>query len=156
MPSKTFDAYPINLSQNHSFDFLSQKELPELYSWSDDDELVGASQVSESVPVIDLQNPNACEMIGHACRTWGVFQVINHGVPLNLLAEIECESKNLFSLPLEQKLKAARSVDDMSGYGVSHISPFFSKQMWYEGFTVTGTPLEHARRLWPQNYTKFW
>nr|GLL20510.1 gibberellin 3-beta-dioxygenase 1-like [Ipomoea trifida] len=27
--------------------------------------------------------------------------------------------------------------------------------MWYEGFTVVGSPLEHARRVWPQDYSAF-
>ncbi|KAF5726903.1 hypothetical protein HS088_TW22G00588 [Tripterygium wilfordii] len=63
-------------------------------------------------------------------------------------------SKSLFSLPHETKLKAARSPDGISGYGLARISSFFSKLMWSEGFTIVGSPLEHFQQLWPQDYIK--
>ncbi|CAB4303224.1 unnamed protein product [Prunus armeniaca] len=32
---------------------------------------------------------------------------------------------------------------------------FFQKLMWSEGFTIFGSPLDHFRQLWPQDYNKF-
>ncbi|MCE3216343.1 gibberellin 3-beta-dioxygenase [Datura stramonium] len=83
------------------------------------------------------------------------------GVPMKLQHIIEIlltiwkRPKRLFSLPLQQKLKAARSPDGIAGYGVARISSFFSKLMWSEGFTIFGSPLEHARQLWPHDYNLF-
>nr|UXX33601.1 gibberellin 3-beta-dioxygenase [Citrullus lanatus]UXX33602.1 gibberellin 3-beta-dioxygenase [Citrullus lanatus]UXX33603.1 gibberellin 3-beta-dioxygenase [Citrullus lanatus]UXX33604.1 gibberellin 3-beta-dioxygenase [Citrullus lanatus]UXX33605.1 gibberellin 3-beta-dioxygenase [Citrullus lanatus] len=110
--------------------------------------------LSDSVPLIDLSLPNAPELIRNAFQTWGAFQVINHGVPISLLDSMESTVDALFNLPSPQKLKATRPPDGLSGYGVARISPFFPKRMWSEGFTLVGSPLEHFKKLWPQDYTK--
>lgn len=165
MPSTTLlsDAYrPNPLNLHHKFlDLNSIKELPDTHAWTL--QLDGYPSSSpcvtchpETVPIIDLNNENATELIGHACKSWGVFQVINHNISKNLLDEVELAGNKLFSLPMHQKLRAARLPDGVSGYGVARISSFFPKLMWSEGFTVVGSPLEHARQLWPYDYHKFW
>lgn len=159
MPSRlsdAFEAHPVQLYPKHQ-DFNSLQELPDSYKWTQLDEYPSCESFSsESVPLIDLTDPNALTLIGHACKTWGVFQVTNHGIPTKLLDDIESVSRCLFSLPQQQKLKAARSPDGVSGYGLARISSFFPKLMWSEGFTIVGSPLEHFRQLWPQEYSKFW
>ena len=163
MPSRSladaFRSHPLHLHQKH-LDFSSLHELPDSHKWTqlDDEQHPSSveSVITESVPVIDLVDPNVLRIIGHACKTWGVLQVTNHGIPISLLERVESTSRSLFSLPVQQKLKAARSPDGVSGYGVARISSFFSKLMWSEGFTIAGSPLEHFRQLWPQDYTKFW
>nr|ANS71251.1 GA3ox3 [Vitis vinifera subsp. caucasica] len=158
MPSRisdAFKAHPLHLNHRH-LDLNSVQVLPDLYAWAGVDENPsGDSLITEPVPVIDLTDPNASELVGHACKSWGVFQVTNHGIPGSLLDDIESAGRSLFSLPAQQKLKAARSPDGVAGYGLARISSFFNKLMWYEGFTIFGSPLEHARQLWPQDYTKF-
>ncbi|KAI3455379.1 hypothetical protein Pfo_012042 [Paulownia fortunei] len=166
MPSRVlsdaFIAHPVNL--HHKFlDLNSVKELPDTHAWTsqlDDYPFSGGGDVSgncnpETVPIIDLNNENATQLIGHACKTWGVFQVISHNISKNLLHEVELAGNRLFSLPMHQKLKAARPADGVSGYGVARISSFFDKLMWSEGFTIAGSPLEHARKLWSHDYHKF-
>ncbi|KAL6990298.1 iron ascorbate-dependent oxidoreductase [Sarracenia purpurea var. burkii] len=166
MVSKLSDAFirhPVHHPHHKHLDLNSVKELPESHAWttssldehhpfSDDDE---GGRVDQTVPVIDLDDPNARQLVGHACRTWGVFQVTNHGVDPSLLGEVETNGRALFSLPIQQKLRAARPPNGVSGYGVARFSSFFPKLMWSEGFTIFGSPLEQARLLWPQDYTKF-
>lgn len=163
MPSRVisdpFLAHPVH--SHHKFlDLNSIKVLPDSHAWTatrilDECPSSGDTCDPESVPIIDLSDVNATELIGHACKTWGVFQVINHNIPKNFLYEVESAGKHLFSLPLNQKLRAARPHDGISGYGVARISSFFPKLMWSEGFTIAGSPLEHARQLWPRDYRKF-
>lgn len=43
-----------------------------------------------------------------ACVEHGFFYLVNHGVKEELLNEVLSESRNFFSLPLEEKLKLAR------------------------------------------------
>ncbi|XP_076916666.1 gibberellin 3-beta-dioxygenase 1-like [Bidens hawaiensis] len=138
-------------------DLNSMKELPESHAWLSLDKKPShsSSGTRDTVPVINLKDPKAMKLVGHACKTWGVFQVTNHGVPIKLLDEIEAAGKKLFALPTHQKLKAARSPNGVSGYGVARISSFFSKLMWSEGFTIIGSPYEHARKLWPNRYSRF-
>ncbi|KAK3219670.1 hypothetical protein Dsin_013640 [Dipteronia sinensis] len=160
--SEAFKTHPVHLHHRH-LDITSLQELPDSYTWSQVDEYSAAaggprrgdSFVSENVPVIDLHDPNVLQLIGHACKTWGVFQVINHGIPTSLLDKTESTSRNLFSLPIQQKLKVSRSPDGISGYGFARISSFFSKLMWSEGFTIAGSPLDHFRQLWPQDYANY-
>lgn len=154
--SQAFGAHPLNHPHKY-LDLNSMKELPDSHEWMlacDEQPSIEGPNV-ESVPIIDLNNKNAMELIGHACKTWGVFQLVNHNIWKSLLEDVELAGKRLFSLPTQQKLKAARSPDGAGGYGVARISSFFPKLMWSEGFTVIGSPLEHARQLWPQDYQNF-
>ncbi|CAB4268770.1 unnamed protein product [Prunus armeniaca] len=133
-------------------DFKSLHEIPEEYAWTNLNE--HPSLDSDSVPIIDLNDPNASQLISHACRTWGMFQLINHGVPNNVVEDMESVAQSLFSLPAEQKLKVARGPGGISGYGFHLISAFSDKKLWSECFTILGSPLEHYAKLWPQGYTK--
>lgn len=165
MPSRVSDDFEVNrpcspfVQQKHYLDLNSAKELPESHAWTESPDERRSGEVlgsNESIPVVDLNSKNAPEQIGRACKTWGAFQVINHRISQDLLDGIESAGKLLFSLPLHQKLRAARSPNGVSGYGVARISSFFPKLMWSEGFTIVGSPLEHARLLWPQDYNFFW
>ncbi|RWR73252.1 gibberellin 3-beta-dioxygenase 1-like protein [Cinnamomum micranthum f. kanehirae] len=153
--SEAFRAHPVHLHHSH-LDFGSVKEVPDTHAWPPlDEHLSGDKFDVESVPVIDLGDPNVVSHIGHACETWGVFHITNHGISKQLLSDVESQGRHLFSLPTQQKLKAARHPDGVAGYGLVRISSFFSKLMWSEGFTIVGSPLEHARQLWPCDYIQF-
>nr|AAN87570.1 gibberellin 3-oxidase [Spinacia oleracea] len=140
-------------------DLESLNELPDSFAWGSFEDPCSIDNPSgygpDSVPVINLQDPQAQQLVGLACRSWGVFQVTNHGIQKSLLDDIEAAGKSLFALPVNQKLKAARSSCGVTGYGPAGISSFFPKRMWSEGFTILGSPLDHARQLWPNNYNKF-
>ncbi|KAG5008863.1 hypothetical protein JHK82_017430 [Glycine max] len=157
--SEAFRGHPVYLHHKHS-DFNSLQELPDSYSWTQphDHHLPNYPSNNKTkifVPVIDLNHPNAPNLIGHACKTWGVFQVVNHDIPMSLFSDIQRASLALFSLPLHQKLKAARSPDGVSGYGRARISSFFPKLMWSECFTILDSPLDLFLKLWPQDYAKY-
>ncbi|XP_019184704.1 PREDICTED: gibberellin 3-beta-dioxygenase 1-like [Ipomoea nil] len=160
MPSRVSDDdFEVNrpyVQQKQYLDLSAAKELPESHAWTTaaDGDVVGGG-AEESIPVVDLGSRGAAEQIGRACKTWGAFQVINHGISGELLWRVESAGKRLFSLPLHQKLRAARSPNGVSGYGVARISSFFPKLMWSEGFTIVGSPLEHSRLLWPQDFNSF-
>uniref|UniRef100_A0A164UQR2 Non-haem dioxygenase N-terminal domain-containing protein n=1 Tax=Daucus carota subsp. sativus TaxID=79200 RepID=A0A164UQR2_DAUCS len=144
--------------QTQYLDLNSIKELPESHTWTSlqDDCTDCLSNESESLPIIDLNDPDVLALVRHACETWGVLQVKNHGVSLRLLEDMEAATTKLFSLPIEQKLKVSlSSSNDISGYRLPKISPFFPKLMWREGFTIFGSPVEHAVKLWPQDYKPF-
>ncbi|XP_077210058.1 gibberellin 3-beta-dioxygenase 1-like [Tasmannia lanceolata] len=157
MPSlaEAFKGHPVYLHNSH-LDFDLAREVPDSHTWPLlNDYPSGDSLNDESVPVIDLADPHVVNRIGHACETWGVFQVTNHGIPMDLLSDVESQGRRLFMLPTQQKLKAARAPEGIDGYGFARISSFFSKRMWSEGFTIFGSPIEHAQKLWPHDNKQF-
>lgn len=157
------EAYRNNpLAYHHitPLDFNSIDKVPESHQWSQPDEPHQKIQIHDLqdslIPVIDLTDPNAMNLIGQACKTWGMFQVINHGVPLELVKKVEFESRRLFALPGQEKCKVLRSTNGATGYGSARISPFFDKGMWHEGFTMMGSCDDDAKVLWPYDYQNFW
>eukprot|EP00253_Pinus_taeda_P002780 PITA_02780 len=65
-------------------------------------------------PLLDPHDPSglrAAELavigqIGKACEEWGFFQVINHGIPLDLIEEVLATSRIFFEYPAQEKMKA--------------------------------------------------
>ncbi|KAJ8442151.1 hypothetical protein Cgig2_015492 [Carnegiea gigantea] len=77
-----------------------------------------------SVPVIDLQRllhahsvDSELHKLHSACKHWGFFQVINHGVGGLLLETFKSEVTNLFQLPMEEKKKLWQQPDNHEGFG---------------------------------------
>ncbi|KAK9055982.1 hypothetical protein SSX86_027069 [Deinandra increscens subsp. villosa] len=60
----------------------------------------------KSIPVIDLSCPDdAKNLIVKACEDYGFFKVINHGVPLWLVSELEDETMGFFNMSQSEKDK---------------------------------------------------
>ena len=82
--------------------------------------------MSDGVPVIDLAplfdggdaagSDGVAAAIAGACRNWGFFQVINHGIPAALVERVWAETRGFFALPLAEKRKLLRSKDNPRGY----------------------------------------
>ena len=78
----------------------------------------------EDVPIIDLTSyrsglgkASVARAVDRACREIGFLVVSGHGVPADLVAETERLSHAFFDLPLEEKMKVARTgLDVLRGY----------------------------------------
>jgi isopenicillin N synthase-like dioxygenase len=75
------------------------------------------------------------EQVGKACEEWGFFQVINHGISLSLLDEVETNALNFFALPLEEKSKVRRTFENALGYYDSELTK--NVRDWKEVFDFT-------------------
>ncbi|KAI3989719.1 hypothetical protein MKX01_009211 [Papaver californicum] len=73
------------------------------------------------IPVIDMSNPYAKNLVVKACEEYGFFKVINHGIPMELMSALESEAVKFFSLP--QFVKDKASPADPFGYGNKQIGP---------------------------------
>lgn len=86
---------------------------------------------AKGIPLIDLsalsatntniKNPESANgdlvvEIGNACKNWGFFQVINHGVSLDKRHSIENVARKFFEQPLEVKRKVRRDEEKVVGY----------------------------------------
>ncbi|RZC62850.1 hypothetical protein C5167_024618 [Papaver somniferum] len=68
-----------------------------------------------SIPVIDLQKfPGQSAEILKACKEWGCFRIINHGIPDKLMTDMKQVVRALFDRPLEIK---RRNIDVIEGSG---------------------------------------
>ncbi|XP_057787417.1 protein DMR6-LIKE OXYGENASE 2-like isoform X2 [Salvia miltiorrhiza] len=101
---------------------------------------------ARGIPFINLsplnsQEPDAAALdhlvseIGDACKIWGFFQIINHGVPSRVRQRIEKASKEFFALPKEEKRKASRDEANLFGYSDFEITK--SVRDWKEIFDCT-------------------
>ncbi|KAL8509136.1 hypothetical protein ACS0TY_016361 [Phlomoides rotata] len=84
------------------------------------------SSGSVNIPVIDMKDLESEElsvrrkatgMINSACREWGFFQVVNHGVSHELMARSREAWRGFFVLPMEEKLSYANKPSTYEGYG---------------------------------------
>lgn len=65
------------------------------------------------LPVIDLKEfPNQSEKLVQACKEWGCFRIVNHGIPSALLTEMKCVLISIFDHPVDIK---QRNTDVMPG-----------------------------------------
>ncbi|XP_059434485.1 protein DMR6-LIKE OXYGENASE 2-like [Corylus avellana] len=84
---------------------------------------------AQGIPLIDLShipthtsdkvsavNEGVVREIGDACKEWGFFQVINHGVPSEKRQRIEDASRKFFAQSLEEKRKVRRNDKEVLGY----------------------------------------
>ncbi|KAE9604069.1 hypothetical protein Lal_00002409 [Lupinus albus] len=119
------------------------------------------SEVSEcqNVPVIDLGSHNRIQIlqqIGDACKCYGFFQVINHGVPLEIVKEMEEVAYEFFKLPMEEKLKLYS--DDPSRTMRLSTSFNVNKETvhnWRDYLRLHCYPLDKYVSEWPSNPPTF-
>jgi len=74
---------------------------------------------AETVPVIDirdLRREATQRAIDYACRDWGFFQVVGHGIDERTLAALRREMRSFFSLPLSAKHAIMRSAENPWGF----------------------------------------
>ncbi|CAN6331280.1 unnamed protein product [Urochloa humidicola] len=72
------------------------------------------------IPVVDLSSPcdpATARAVSEACREWGFFQAVNHGVPAGLLRRARGVWRGFFRQPMEVKQRYANSPATYEGYG---------------------------------------
>lgn len=72
-----------------------------------------------SIPTVDLEDNDGgvAAAVAEACREWGFFQVVNHGVDRGLVERAVEVWRAFFRLSLEEKQAYANSPATYEGYG---------------------------------------
>jgi hypothetical protein len=79
-----------------------------------------------NIPVINLEHLSSedqvlkekvLKQVSEACREWGFFQVVNHGIDHELMQSAKEVWREFFDLPLEVKEELANSPSTYEGYG---------------------------------------
>ena len=74
---------------------------------------------AEGIPVIDIANPEApaiVRAVGAACRDWGFFQAVGHGIDPRLIASVQREMRAFFAQPLAEKQAIVRTAENPWGF----------------------------------------
>nr|GLL38847.1 protein DOWNY MILDEW RESISTANCE 6 [Ipomoea trifida] len=109
----------------------------------------------DDVPVIDLgcgDRSLIVRQIGDACRHYGFFQVINHGVPKKVIDDMLKVAHEFFNLSVEEKMKLYS--DDPSK--TMRLSTSFNVKKetvhnWRDYLRLHCYPLEKYAPEWPSN-----
>ncbi|CAI0452027.1 unnamed protein product [Linum tenue] len=103
-----------------------------------------------SIPVIDLQkllstSHHELDSLHAACRDWGFFQLMNHGVSESLIDKVKAEVEGFFNLPIEEKRKYWQRPGEMEGFGQAFVVSEEQKLDWGDLFYTTILP-KHLRK----------
>ncbi|XP_050369537.1 feruloyl CoA ortho-hydroxylase F6H1-3-like [Argentina anserina] len=108
----------------------------------------------ESIPIIDMSNledPKVAESICNAAEKWGFFQLLNHGVPIEVLEHVKQATHRFFELPAEEKSKFSKENSSSTNvrFGTS-FSPEAEKALeWKDWLSVFYISEDEASAHWP-------
>lgn len=74
---------------------------------------------TESIPVIDIANLERVgtrSAIDAACREWGFFQIVGHGIDRQLIAALQRQMRAFFAQPPAAKRELLRTADNPWGF----------------------------------------
>ncbi|KAK1381953.1 Senescence-related protein 1 [Heracleum sosnowskyi] len=132
--------------------------VPLRYVQSDQDPVILSSTNLLEVPVIDMEilldgdlMQAELNKLHLACKEWGFFQLINHGVSDSLLEKVKTGVEEFFKLPLEEKRKFGQLEGDIEGYGQAFVVSNEQKLDWADLFYMITLPTDIRKpHLLPQ------
>lgn len=113
-----------------------------------------AKMSEESIPIIDMSNwedPKVTESICNAAEKWGFFQILNHGVPIEVLEHVKEATHKFFELPAEEKCKFSKEYSPSNNvrFGTS-FSPEAEKALeWKDWLSLFYVSEDEASAHWP-------
>ncbi|KAJ1281172.1 hypothetical protein BS78_04G287600 [Paspalum vaginatum] len=128
--------------------------LPPEFVRSEHDQPGVTTHGGAEVPVIDMSEPGCGERVAAAAREWGLFQVVNHGVPSEVIAELQRVGRDFFSLPREEKERYAMdpASGKIEGYGSKLQKDLEGKKTWNDFFFhVVAPPEKVDHAVWPDS-----
>ncbi|KAI4313624.1 hypothetical protein L6164_026587 [Bauhinia variegata] len=99
------------------------------------------------LPVIDLNKfcsenlkGSVLDKLHYACKEWGFFQLINHGVEASLVERVKMGIQEFFNLPKEEKNKFWQTPGDIEGFGQAFVVSEEQKLDWADLFYIVTLP----------------
>ncbi|KAG9447588.1 hypothetical protein H6P81_013716 [Aristolochia fimbriata] len=107
----------------------------------------GSDQYIE-IPVIDFHNfhlgdssaASELEKLHLACKHWGFFQLVNHGVKSSSVEKMKVEIQRFFGLPMEEKKRYWQRPREVEGFGQAFVLSEEQKLDWNDIFFLTTLP----------------
>ncbi|KAI0520629.1 hypothetical protein KFK09_008107 [Dendrobium nobile] len=139
-------------------------QIPERYFKADVDAASMASIDDDELPVIDLMKLLDPELVdreellrlGSACKEWGFFQLINHGIPEEVIEKTKDDISKFFKLPLKEKEAIKQIPGHIEGYGQMFVHSEEQKLDWADILILAIQPPQNRNmRFWPTNPSTF-
>lgn len=135
---------------------LGLKTLPKQYIQPMEERILSSMTILplESIPIIDLSrcnDPDVGNSICDAAEKWGFFQIVNHGVPIEVLENVKAATHQFFGLSAEEKRKYSRELSPTNNvrFGTS-FSPQAEKALeWKDYISFFYVSEEEASAFWP-------
>lgn len=121
---------------------------------------VTAPDLQAAFPSVDVQrladasNVEEADKLRSALKSWGLFKVTGHGMPVSLLDGVRDAGLEFFHLPLEEKLRHANrdaaGEFQPEGYGIDRVDTDEQVLDWCDRLYLTVQPEEERRaQFWP-------
>lgn len=138
--------------------------LPKKYIWPVSDRPnVNDGKLKElkknlKLPIIDFaelqgsNRPQILESLANACEQYGFFQLVNHGIPGDVISNMVDAGTRFFELPMEERAKYMSS--DMRSpvrYGTSFNQKLDSVFCWRDFLKLMCHPLPEVLPHWPSS-----
>ncbi|CAN8325890.1 unnamed protein product [Cochlearia groenlandica] len=123
--------------------------VPSRYVRSDLDktEISNGSGLQAQIPIIDMNllcsstsMDSEIDKLDFACKEWGFFQLVNHGIDSSLLDKTKSEIQDFFNLPMDEKKKLWQQPGDLEGFGQNFVVSEEQKLDWADMFYLTMQP----------------
>ena len=108
-----------------------------------------------SIPVIDISkwetDPKVSEAICDAAENWSFFQIINHGIPLQVLESVKEATYKFFSLSADEKRKYLKENSPTNNVRLmTSFLPNVEKALeWKDYLSLFYVSEEEAEAVWP-------
>nr|AGY46126.1 flavonol synthase [Dendrobium hybrid cultivar] len=107
------------------------------------------------IPVVDIgggDEEKTAEDVVKAAKEWGIFQVVNHGIPAEAVRQLQRVGKEFFGLSQEEKDKYAMKEGKFEGYGTKLQKEVAGKKAWVDFlFHNVWPPASINYGVWPEN-----
>ncbi|KAG2313483.1 hypothetical protein Bca52824_025040 [Brassica carinata] len=106
-----------------------------------------------AIPVIDFSKINGEERektlsdIAKACEEWGFFQLVNHGIPLEILNKVKSLASECYKTEREEAFKTSTPVKLLNELLEKNTGEKLENVDWEDVFTL----LDHNQNEWPSN-----
>ncbi|CAN1257894.1 2-oxoglutarate-dependent dioxygenase 11 [Linum perenne] len=119
---------------------------------------------SHQIPVVDMTKLAAAgdaaaeesAKLHSACKDWGFFLLINHGVTEEVVQKMKMDVQEFFNQPLQEKMSCGKMPDNPEGYGQVFVLSEEQKLDWADVLFVRTLPV-NARNMrhWPRVPSSF-
>jgi isopenicillin N synthase-like dioxygenase len=116
--------------------------------------------MTTELPVIDVgsfRDERWHGALDEACRGWGCFQIVGHGIPEPLVAQTLEEMARFFALPRERKAAIERTRENAWGWFDQELTKNVRdwKEIFDFGPVADGGPMAGSEPQWPDGLPEF-